>query len=392
MESPSSQPPSQKPASRPRPKPKPAKPPSRIAAGNVTQKSVSSTLSTSVTPVAATDKGKGKRKADARSDTDVSITDESNPPAKRARNKGSVSSSHRPQKHDTFWILDGNAILEIGGVLFKLHRSRLVDQSLFFADLFEANLSDNDVIVEEDVSGTIYHLHNTTPRDFTALLMLDKNPFEYCFGAPPFYTIAAILRASTALRFPKYREFAIQYLERQWPSALSSLTAERQPHAVDVIILGRQQDVPRVLKRAFYELLRSSGFGLNDGEGDEEGEGASDLEMDRQDERRMIIAREHLHLAWTQATRRFDLSFKVPKCPSPEAKSAAWERCVIDSGLADEFMWDPLCGLQALMDIRWGKEEGWCKECVKMRKDAWAKTRASLWARMDMWMSLPRDV
>ncbi|KAF9229760.1 hypothetical protein BS17DRAFT_771873, partial [Gyrodon lividus] len=43
-------------------------------------------------------------------------------PAKSSRTSRAVA-----QKHDQFWILDGNIVLEAGGVLFRLHRSRLVD-------------------------------------------------------------------------------------------------------------------------------------------------------------------------------------------------------------------------------------------------------------------------
>jgi len=94
-------------------------------------------------------------------------------PAKRSRLEPVIA-----HKHEQFWILDGNTVLEVGGVLFKLHRSRLVDQSAFFAGLLDDQdvQMDDSVVVENDENGVMYHLSNTTPKDLEALLQLDKNP------------------------------------------------------------------------------------------------------------------------------------------------------------------------------------------------------------------------
>ena len=93
-----------------------------------------------------------------------------------------------PRKHDRFWILDGNTVLEVGGVLFKLHRSRLVDQSGFFAGLLDEQdvFMDESVIIETEENGVVYHLLNTTPKDFEALLQLDTNPMCETYFFPIF--------------------------------------------------------------------------------------------------------------------------------------------------------------------------------------------------------------
>jgi len=39
-------------------------------------------------------------------------------------------------RHETFWHLDGSVVLCIDETMFKLHRSRLVQQSQYFAELF----------------------------------------------------------------------------------------------------------------------------------------------------------------------------------------------------------------------------------------------------------------
>jgi hypothetical protein len=119
--------------------------------------------------------GKGKRRASIESfrSCKEDISKESLRPTKRSKLEPPVA-----HKHEQFWILDGNTVLEVGGVLFKLHRSRLVDQSTFFAGLLNEQdvLMDDHVVVESDEHGTVYHLSNTTPTDLEALLRLDKDP------------------------------------------------------------------------------------------------------------------------------------------------------------------------------------------------------------------------
>jgi hypothetical protein len=124
------------------------------------------------------DNEKGKRKAsdEAIRNPKVDVSTESSGevrPAKRSRLEQAT-----PRKHDQFWILDGNTVLEVGGVLFRLHRSRLVDQSNFFAGLLDEQdvHMDDSVMIETDENGVVYHLSDTTPKDLEALLQLDKDP------------------------------------------------------------------------------------------------------------------------------------------------------------------------------------------------------------------------
>ena len=75
-----------------------------------------------------------------------------------------------PRKHDEFYHLDGNVIIEINNSThFKLHRSRLARQSDYFADLFERK----DGVVEalEMVDNhPLYTVSGVSIQDFTVLL------------------------------------------------------------------------------------------------------------------------------------------------------------------------------------------------------------------------------
>ncbi|KAG1738601.1 uncharacterized protein EDB91DRAFT_1054438 [Suillus paluster] len=399
------------------PQPKRPRPVARKVKPRPIEPSSSSTLSLAATPGDENGErnksnGKGKRRASIESARSCKedVSTENIRPTKRSRLERVTHVAH---KHEQFWILDGNTVLEVGGVLFKLHRSRLVDQSMFFAGLLDEQdvHMDDSVVVESDEHGLVYHLSNTTPKDLEALLQLDKNPMAYYFTPPTFPALAAILRGATALGFDTYRSFAVKVLENAWSSSLADFTTETKPNAVEVVALARTCGIESVLKRAFYEMVRLAGYGLGDGELD--GSDGGSLEISRADERRLERMREQLISTWSQAAVRVDRSFICPnqpkemidhtaatgpssstspthlsKCPSPSSKRDAWERRVHDSGLYDEYQFDPLCGLQALIDIKWDEDEAWCLDCVRARREAWTRMRQRTWERIGVWMGL----
>ena len=57
-----------------------------------------------------------------------------------------------------------------------------------------------------------------------------------------------------------------------WPSELSKLNAEVIPNASETIVLAKRCDMPELLKRAYYELLRTGGLGQDEDGSEDEGE------------------------------------------------------------------------------------------------------------------------
>ena len=49
-----------------------------------------------------------------------------------------------------------------------------------------------------------------------------------------------------------------------WSDDLKDLSSNRLNNAVETITLGRKYGAPGVLKRAYYELLRTGGLGHQD--------------------------------------------------------------------------------------------------------------------------------
>jgi hypothetical protein len=105
---------------------------------------------------------KGKRKAGSLTTRSPHSTE---PVAKRTK-----SNHSHPRKHDEFYRLDGNVIIEIdNSTRFKLHRSRLALQSKYFAELFERKDSVIDGLEMVD-SHPLYTVSGVSVKDFAALL------------------------------------------------------------------------------------------------------------------------------------------------------------------------------------------------------------------------------
>jgi len=50
------------------------------------------------------------------------------------------------RRHKRYWLLDGSVVLHIKDTMFKLHRSRLAQQSQYFTTLF-AERNDRGVLI-----------------------------------------------------------------------------------------------------------------------------------------------------------------------------------------------------------------------------------------------------
>ncbi|KAH7904356.1 hypothetical protein BJ138DRAFT_1119495 [Hygrophoropsis aurantiaca] len=186
-------------------------------------------------------------------------------------------------------------------------------------------------------SFVLYNVLNTQASDLDALLTMDMDLSLSFSEGQTFKTMAQILRAATNLEFTGY-PVGVKYL----------------PDAVDAAILGRKYNVPRMLKRAFYEVLCRAGFGLGNIIPSKRRAGGS---LDASDMYRLFAARENFVIAWVSATSHVDPSFICPQTEQnfkgtpicPRNKEKAWDKQVHKSGLFDKRMHDPIFGLEVLM-------------------------------------------
>ncbi|KAJ7369134.1 hypothetical protein DFH08DRAFT_1071651 [Mycena albidolilacea] len=313
-------------------------------------------------------------------------SDIGSPPAKRSKIVPAAAPAH---KHAVHWVLDGNIVLQIQDVKFKLHKSHLVKHSPWFAGLFDgASVTGGDYVARgEDGNILMYilSLPELTAKDFARLLDAFDNAITYVHQDPFFQRTVSILRAATLLSFPDFRDWAVRLLEDMWSPALANLSTEEIQHATESVLLARECELPAVLKRALYELVRLAGYGQSGREG-----------VSPQDFRALVKAREHLTAAWMQTMNPYSLDLMVcarsasaagdAEAPPPryDHRPAA---LVHASGIAEDYLYDPLCGLHALIEADWAAE-GYCDACVKLRREVWANRREKIWDNLDIWLGL----
>ncbi|KAI0795988.1 hypothetical protein C8Q75DRAFT_730140 [Abortiporus biennis] len=326
-----------------------------------------------------------------------------------------VSTQHKKRihgsKHPEYWLLDGSVVLRVENVLFRLHRSTLSQLSSYFKELFEdadtavEDVEDSDSGQERMEGRPVFTLHDVTVRDFERLWKATTTAIGFVYKRPSFSELASILRASRALSFTLLDEYATTTLRQMWPSDLANLSSDRSPYASESIVLARKCNMPEILKRAFYELLRSSGLGQKE-EDDPESLDEETEEISKEDMKMLIRARERLVLQWLMtassppkwscpleeqqpdqlAVERNNDAFA--KCKESRQNFAAiWQKQVFEGGIFEEYLYDALCGLQKLIDIDW-QHLGFCEGCVRSWKDGWGKDRTRIWELLDLWLEL----
>ncbi|PBK84228.1 hypothetical protein ARMGADRAFT_1000460 [Armillaria gallica] len=328
--------------------------------------------------------GSQKRKQD---DGNRSITT-SEKPAKRPKIKAArrFPTTH---KHQVHWELDGNVVIRIKKTLFRVHRG-VAKHSEWLSQRFE---EEADGFEGKDPVFNIKEEDRVTVKDFEALLDAMDNAITYFYNPPDFLTVVSIFRASSALSFNRFRDWAARYLEEMWPSSLCKVTLDPISHASDTVILAREWGLKSVRKRALYELVRLAGFGQDDS--DDESDHSTTISSS--DYRLLVRAREMLTSAWTTriATATFGVETKcvgnVESCTAADVSLVAskHQEMVVASGLFETFLRDPICGTRALMELDWAKA-GYCQGCVGQRILVWGKARERMWEDLDIWLGLDK--
>jgi hypothetical protein len=137
----------------------------RSANGTLTPRPQGMSLASSSSP--------GKRNIDT-------FPSPSGPPMKRSKNM-----STNATKHEKWWLLDGNVVLQINQIQFKLHRSFLTRQSSFFEKLFRGEDMGPLAYTENaDSDGrSLFHILCTCATDFERLLeVLDNALYVFFFS------------------------------------------------------------------------------------------------------------------------------------------------------------------------------------------------------------------
>jgi hypothetical protein len=265
---------------------------------------------------------------------------------------------------------------------------------------------------------------------YCTFCMSDRRARKYAEKTPPMPVLAGVLRVARHLSFDVQYRWAKRIFERRWPATLNSITYDTIPYAAAALALSlaRTYGLRGVQKRASYELLRMPMFGQKvvaataapvvEAEKDSRADTGLD-ELSRADLLRLLHAREQLGLVWAEVAGEAPTNFVCPRnmltqvmlkrgdnsstssgnndghrcCASAnvDRMHARWAKLVHTTGLYAKGMADPLMGLKELMKIPWMDQEGFCKNCVAARMDAWDKVRRKLWVDLDVWLQLSAD-
>ncbi|KAF9462227.1 hypothetical protein BDZ94DRAFT_1166267 [Collybia nuda] len=291
-------------------------------------------------------------------------------------------------EHSRFWVQDKNVLLQLGIVRFKLHRSRLMSQSHWFAKLVTkhagvtCNVDKDDdsasidgVLVEtaEGLDVFILDSAGVSVEDFEALLVAMDDGIDFYFAAPSFRTVARILRAATTLHFHKLLKFAKTYVEGEFSDDIEEVTEESLEHAVEAVVLGRDWGIPLILKRAFYELARHDN---REDEDEEEEEGSQDNEdeylvsqLNPHDLLLLMHGQKHLTAAWTVALAMKSIKSCKSKCKGSRAGAGNQlfqpPTPMSKKSIIQKYQFDPICRINWLINGDW-KGWGYCTECAQL--------------------------
>lgn len=204
----------------------------------------------------------------------------------------------------------------------------------------------------------------------------------YVLEPPHSQTIAAVLRAASALSCKSLARFSEKLLLEIWSPNLHRLTRAPMPSAQEVVLIARELGIPEVLKRAFYELLRAPD--------------ARD-KLSPGDQHRIHKAHGELQMAWAGFVWNTPNShaFQCHARTSAEARTCAaamdrdrfqtWRELLEEHELFTSS--DPLDSLQSLTDLGWASV-GYCPTCVAARREVFARKRQELWEKLDQWLEL----
>ncbi|TFK65205.1 hypothetical protein BDN72DRAFT_900873 [Pluteus cervinus] len=290
----------------------------------------------------------------------------------RARSKIHTTASKYPQlrpsrdlnPHPAHWYDDGNLLVELDGVHFKLLWSLMAKQSAFFQARYDSwKTNDQKIGLMRGKEMVNLDGRGVTAENFAQLLDTTLSADD---RQDSLRTVLSILSTSHALSFKSPYDRAKSRLIEFWTigddfSNLPTITNYSMKDVKDTFILSRTCQIYGVLKPALYALIRLSSLEFKDGELDK---------FKRETGVNLLQGREHLSDHWAATNNRLYLSLCAHRMtdeliqpsftqrPAPPPRSCASNdvakgdaihfRLLHKNGFYHKFMNDPLVGIHNL--------------------------------------------
>ncbi|CDO68431.1 hypothetical protein BN946_scf184707.g12 [Trametes cinnabarina] len=298
----------------------------------------------------------------------------------------------------------------------RLPKAWLTERSGYFAELF------NDVAKDEDgmARGDGKAKHRTSPGvstdDFDLLIAALQDPDQY--KDAPQEMVATLLRVAFALacepvitlakdrfctlwdsRYPPQPE-SYRVLKMKAAREISGSYADSGKHtyqeALAAIRLGREYDIPGVIKRASYELASSAEFGDAVLADPDVAIGLSEVEIQTIQEMRTALAEWWWEAILTPP--RYNADTKITKCHrlsltslpfgckqrGSEKRTKGWKAMMTDSGEAEAGQYDPF-RYDVFLRMRDDRKTQWCTCCIREWETMLAEKRAQWWTELVSW-------
>ncbi|KAF8153419.1 hypothetical protein B0H34DRAFT_723495 [Crassisporium funariophilum] len=345
----------------------------------------------------------------------TSVASTESPSSQNKRKREEISDDEpRPSKsqqtyvkHADHWLLDGNVLLQIGNTRFRLHRSRLAIQSVWFRHLFESSAGrsgnsaeayanqheiDRTVASAEVVEGCdLFYLdfpdngeRVPSPAQFAVLLSTMDKAIQYAFERPAFDLLQDILVAAQFYEFTEFASFAERGIKLLFSNDVADLTGENIPNAGAAVDLARWYEIKEVLPCAFYQLARrqpvsSTKVGETDVSPSDEDDPLVDLGL--ADCRALIDIQKHLALAWDGI-----IAIMESKCPQPKCSWVDFPSRTVFT-IKRNHPFDPLIAIEKLIKHDW-HTRGHCTHQQKAFVTNLEKERGRIWDGLKIWTSI----
>ncbi|ESK81750.1 hypothetical protein Moror_16744 [Moniliophthora roreri MCA 2997] len=292
-------------------------------------------------------------------------------------------------KSPRFWLDDADAIVQVqaadseaGDTLYKVHISKLSDQSPYFHSAFTNAQHKGPVVLDEIESG-ISNLHyaninrdrGVSPGDLDVLLdhLYRQNTLS---AESEYQRIVSVLRISRPdqLDFPQIREQAVECFTSLFPTEPDVLATFRFDCAEDAMAVAMQNNIQKAQKPLLYYLVTQSHL-------DAFPSWIKPAEIDRITEQVMALMQRLID----QFT---PILFTPPATSHMECTDIVadrWMGLVITPALNEGGTGKPLEELERMKRLDWEKE-GVCASCAKDKRDEWTEEQQTIWKLLDGWI------
>ncbi|KAJ7158672.1 hypothetical protein C8R46DRAFT_907354 [Mycena filopes] len=315
---------------------------------------------------------------------------------------GQLASTKQPAstRHPTFWFDDGSVVLEVEGVLFKVHGTLLTRNSPFLLSLGKGESSSLTTSRPEIDTLKIDPARRVSAVDYGVLLehLYHDSPLS---PHTPFPRIASVIRASSPgqLDFPQIHEIALRYFVDLFPSGPAPFTHPR--HLEEALSLATTYNVASIQKGLLYSLVTSTNFDTEKPRAQGNPDPATESEPAPQSAglgspssaHKYVLsppdAQRCMHLMTNFMEYFSPILFTAPATPHmacTDVFADTWMPLVIQPAIDDEGVYKPLETLERIKHIDWAAA-GLCTLCVLEKQAEWTEEQQTIWRLMDQWLT-----